>query len=133
MLSIFPELLNYSIWGIFIIRLVISFTLFYLAGELIFKKQKEITQKISSETGNSSFKHVWIKGNLWFLSLTSFLVAGFLVIGFLTQISAIIAAYLLFNLMYVDREQKFFYIVLAIISLTLLFFGPGPWSIDLPL
>lgn len=76
----------------------------------------------------------------WVFGLSGFITGGLLIIGFLTQIAAIISAYIFLNLSIIENKEKeifgqsnLLYIVMIIISLSLLLSGPGIFAIDLPL
>lgn len=134
MLSIFPELLSYSLLGVSFLRLIVGVTLGIISVEVLFIKREDLIAKIS--------KRGWFfaKYSLWLLGATSLLSALFMIIGFLVQPVAIISAYLFLNIMYLDSgknkvlsRSNLFYISMALISLTLLFLGPGIFSVDLPL
>jgi uncharacterized membrane protein YphA (DoxX/SURF4 family) len=63
-----------------------------------------------------------------------------LVVGFLTQGAAIVAAYIFVNLAIVDDKDDrifgqtgLFYLIMIAASVSLLFSGAGFWAIDLPL
>ena len=76
----------------------------------------------------------------WILGIIEIVTGGFLVAGFLTQVVAIIAAYLFLNVSLIDNNEpkifnqgRLFYVIMILISLTLLFSGAGLFALDLPL
>lgn len=76
----------------------------------------------------------WVFGGILIVS------GGFLIAGFLTQAVAIIAAYLFLNLSLLDsgkmkilNQSCLFYVVIIILSLSLLVSGAGLFAFDLPL
>lgn len=133
MLSIFPELLSYQLLGIFIIRVTVGILLLLLSIRILFNEKDLQLYKFkgSNETINTFF--------LWVLGITSLVSSSFMIVGFLTQVSAIISAYLFLDLMLLDKKRlvfgqgKLFYYSMAIICLSFLLLGPGAFSVDLPL
>jgi len=134
MLNPFPDLLVYSLLAPFILRLVAGL-IFINLGVLTFKNEKE----------------------RWFSSLTILRIPNpklavkilgaieiasgvMLVLGFYTQIAALILALLTFAEAYVEykdptvlKRNFVFYIMLLSIVLSLLLSGAGAFAIDLPL
>jgi uncharacterized membrane protein YphA (DoxX/SURF4 family) len=134
MLSIFPELLSYGIVSTTIIRILIGVCLIFFGYITLFKKKDQFSEKM--ETNNYPFGYA----APWIFGLAEFIVGTFLILGFLTQIAAIISAYIFLNLSIIENDKReifkqtpLFYIVLIIISLSLLLSGPGIFAIDFPL
>lgn len=133
MLSIFPQLLPFSLLGIFIIRITIGLTLLFIASDILSKKRNDFIKMLKLK------KFFMPEATVWLIGLTSIIVSFFMLAGFITQISAIISGYIFFNLMILDSENKIigqtkiFYIIMSIISFSFLFLGPGLFSLDLPL
>lgn len=72
--------------------------------------------------------------------LTEIITGLFLIIGFLTQLMLLIAVYIFFNLIFIEKHvgrvfnyPNIFYVSMIFVSLALLFLGPGLFAIDLPL
>jgi uncharacterized membrane protein YphA (DoxX/SURF4 family) len=132
MLSVFPEFLNYSLLGIFLIRAVVGISIFILSIN-VFKNRTKISKVISKK--GYAFSNFFITS----ISVTGLLSGLFLMAGILTQISALVIAYILLNLLLIDpkgellKQSKTFYISMIVICISFLFLGPGFFGIDIPL
>lgn len=122
MLSLFPSLFAYSVLTLGVLRLIIAIV-FIMEGYKSF----------SRKTAAGAFRTK-------FLSIIEVVGGIFLLVGFLTQATAIILGAISLKNTYLESrkgvgEQKLtaFYFLLCIISLSFLFLGPGLWSIDYPL
>jgi len=134
MLSIFPDLLPYGLFAPTIIRLSIAGILIYFGIQILSTKKGGFIARLQSS--NYPFAELMP----WPFGIVSFLSAGFLVIGFLTQAVAIVSAYLFLNFFIIDSgEEKvfnipnIFYVVMFFVSLSLLFSGAGFLALDFPL
>jgi len=141
MLSIFPELLPFALFTPTIIRVVIGFVLVYLGVLTLFKKRKIFTQKLIS------FKYPFPFVMVWFIGVLEICIGCLLIIGLLMQAIVMVAAYLFINIGIIDSkgrvsnldDDKIFgfswllYVVLIIISISLIFSGAGFLAIDLPI
>lgn len=134
MLSIFPELLSFSLLGIFIIRAVIGLTLILISIQILFIKKNSLVENIKNKGV------LFAKYSILLLGSVSLLSGAFMLVGFLVQISAIVSSYLFLNIMYLDsrsdnvlKQSRMFYIIMSLISISFLFIGPGIFSVDLPL
>jgi len=134
MLSIFPQLLPFTLFGIFLIRITVGLVIFYFAYQTLFTKRQKFIKKL--ELAN----HPFSKGSILMVGLTTLIASSFLIVGFLTQISSLVCGYLLLNLMMLDSgkekilgQTKLFYITISIICLSFLFLGAGFFAVDLPL
>lgn len=107
MLSVFPELFNYSQIAPLILRLGLAIVLARLGYLAVFKT---IT-KCEKITG-----------------LIQILAAIFLFLGFLTQVAALLAITTVFNV-----KSKILKLLIVSVALSLMLLGPGLLSIDLPL
>jgi hypothetical protein len=107
MLSVFPELFNYSQFGPFFLRLALAIVLIKIGYLAIFKPLKKYERAIG---------------------IAQWISALFLLLGFLTQIGALIALITSFK-----AEQKIMKPMIVAVALSLLFLGPGLLSFDLPL
>lgn len=118
MLSIFPELFTYQQIAPFIIRLVLAI-IFLSHGYSIFFKNR--------------------KFHIRFIGSAEIIAGGLLLIGFLTQLAAILISIITIisaikikseRGSWVDYEYNFLILACAI---ALLFLGPGILSFDIPL
>jgi uncharacterized membrane protein YphA (DoxX/SURF4 family) len=134
MLNTFPELLNYAMLGPTILRLVLAFTLISIGLDTIRNKRALFMAYFASKE--------YPLANIlpWKFAIVEVILGVFFLFGFFTQISALIAIYVLFSLFYIEnREEKilphtsFFYVVMIVIALSLLFTGAGAFAVDLPL
>ena len=134
MLNPFPELLTYSLLAPFILRLIAGL-IFIDLGVLAFKNEKKrwlaslSTLKVPNpKLAIKIFGGIEIIGGIMLL------------IGFYTQVAALVLALLTFAESYIEYKQPevlkrnfVFYIMLLAIILSLLFSGAGAFAIDLPL
>jgi hypothetical protein len=107
MLSVFPELFNYSQIAPFILRISLAIVLVRFGYLAIFKT---ITRREKT------------------IGIIQWLAAIFLFLGFLTQIAAFLTIATVFNV-----KPKIPKLMIASAALSLMFLGPGLFSIDLPL
>lgn len=134
MLNPFPELLTYSLLGPFVLRVVIGF-IFIDLGVLKFKSEKE--------RWLASFEALNLRPADLLLPLYALLqIAGgvLLVIGLWTQVAALafvvfsgIELYIEWQAREVLKRDIVFYILIFVISLSLLLTGAGAYAIDIPL
>ena len=134
MLNPFPELLYYSMLAPFILRVVVGL-LFLDLGILSFKTERE-RWLISL----SNFKIPNPKIVLKILGGIQIVGGIMLILGFYTQIAALMLALITFAEAYVEYQEPallkrnlIFYILLLAITLSLLLSGAGAFAIDLPL
>lgn len=121
-LSIFPVLLSYQQLAPFIIRVVLGITLAY------FGYHKILGGGQSSGSNSKTYGMVEI------------IIALFLVVGFWTQLAALLnAIILIIKLGFKIKEKKFltdgvnYYILLLVMAISLIFTGAGFLAIDYPL
>lgn len=134
MLNPFPELLSFGLFAPFVLRLALGFVFLNLG--------------YSKLTGEKSS---WVR----FFNLTPFKPASFwvtlfgtiqiiggimLLIGLYTQIAALVFAVIALAEVYIEKREPVllnrnlvFYILIFVISLSLLFSGAGFFAVDLPL
>ncbi len=134
MLNPFPDLLTYSLLAPLILRLVVGL-IFIDLGVL----------KLKSEKGRwlASFEAMHLRPADLFVNLYAFLqIAGgiLLIIGLWTQVAALmfviftgIELYIEMSAREVLKRDMVFYLLLFIISLSLLFTGAGAFAFDIPL
>lgn len=134
MLNPFPDLLTYSLIAPFILRVVAGFV-FVNLGALAFKNEKE-RWIISLATLQIPNPRITLK----ILSAIEILGGAMLILGFYTQIAALVLAILTFAESYVEHKDStilkrnfVFYLMLLTILLSLLFSGAGAFAFDLPL
>lgn len=134
MLNPFPELLTYGLLSPFILRVVVGF-IFVNLGLLAFKGEKE-RWIVSLATLNIPNPKIAVKifGAIEFVGGVMFLL------GYYTQIAALVLALLTFAEAYVEykdptilKRNFVFYVLILAITLSLLFSGAGAFAIDIPL
>jgi uncharacterized membrane protein YphA (DoxX/SURF4 family) len=134
MFSFFPSLLTYSLLSTTIIRITIGLILIGFSVACLFNKRTLIRQKLI--TRGYPFPSFVPP----ILGILSAICGCLLTVGFLTQIMAIVAAYVFLNLWIVDKgeikifgQSLLFYSVLMIFSFSLVLSGAGLFAFDLPL
>ncbi|OGF63909.1 hypothetical protein A2661_02000 [Candidatus Giovannonibacteria bacterium RIFCSPHIGHO2_01_FULL_45_24] len=140
MLSIFPQFLDYGFYAPTILRVALG-AIFLAHGW-----QKLVSDKVQFAGWFESMKFRPGKFWAWLVTLAEFLGGICLIVGFLTQLAALVlAVQFLAILLWFKRGQKFigglsageagwefdFLILLALLALLVL--GPGALAIDLPL
>lgn len=133
--SLFPHLLDYQMLGIFMIRATLGLIFVYFAyTKILYKRHEQIEffEKLKMHPTKVFF---------WVVALIE-LVAGIgLTVGLYTQAAAIVTGVLMIFAFFIKHHRPTvlphntaeFYILLAVVSLALLFLGPGAFSFDLPL
>lgn len=127
MLSTFWQLLAVPMIGSTILRLTIAIIAIVL-GYRTFKAAKIL----ASHTGKHKLPFA--------VGVVEIICGVFLLFGFLTQVFALILCLTSLSLFFTRRhyaataiESRMFYVLLALSSLTILFYGAGIIAIDLPL
>lgn len=134
MLNPFPDLLTYSLLAPFMLRLVAGL-IFVNLGTLAFKKEKN--RWLYSITALKIPKPELV---LKIISTLEIVGGIMLILGFYTQLAALILSVFTLAEIFVEhrdptilKRNYVFYLMLFIISLSLLFSGAGAYAIDLPL
>ncbi len=128
--SILPSLFDWAFWVPFFFRLFLAFQLYREARRLMQGGEDAlVTEGMSAPTPSAK------KTLAWVMMLLSFLFF----IGFGVQVIAVFTscAYLL-RMIQVSKRQKTdalqsLLFLSALVSFSLLFLGPGPYAVDLPL
>lgn len=134
MLNPFPELLNYSLLAPFLLRVVIGL-IFIDLGMLKFRGEKG--------RWIASCEALGVRPADFFVTLYGLLqIAGglLLLIGLWTQVAALVFAIFTFAELYVEwsantvlKRDLTFYLLVFVISLSLLLTGAGAYAFDIPL
>ncbi|MBX4181494.1 DoxX family membrane protein [Candidatus Parcubacteria bacterium] len=134
MLNLFPELLNYSLLGPFILRVLLG---------LIFIDLGVLKFKVERPRWIASFETLHLRPADLFVSIYGALqvIGGLLLIlGLWTQLAAL--AFVIFSgaELYVEwsareilKRDAVFYLLVFVISLSLLLTGAGAYAFDIPL
>ena len=120
MLSVFPELLNYQLLAVFILRAVLG-ALFVKYGVIKIARRQEKSWKA--------------------IGLLEVICGLMLVAGLFTQIASLLIFIMMAGAVAIKIKTKDavlkssydFYVLLLLVSFSLLFLGPGIFSFDLPL
>lgn len=124
MLSLFPELLDWSWYVPFFFRVFLGAYLLCIAGMLI--KKRELVK-------NNDALAFFMGGILLILLALSFLIGAFVqAVGAVGFALAMVALFLKRKHTQ-GTESVPFYLLIGFVSLSLVFLGPGPYSFDLPL
>lgn len=134
MLNPFPELLVYSMLAPFLLRIIAGF-IFIDLGILLFKGEKE-RWLLSLNTLHIPNPKLVVK----ILGVIEIVGGVALLLGAYTQIAALILALLTFIEIYIEYKNPevikrtfVFYLLVLVITLSLLFSGAGAFAFDLPL
>ena len=134
MLSIFPSLLTYELIAPFILRVVLGALFINISILKIGAERERWSVFFNGFKMRPAIVFVWI------LATIEFVGGVFLVFGFLTQLVALIFTILTFAELSIEFKEEvllkrniIFYLLVFVISLSLLFTGPGFFAIDLPL
>jgi putative oxidoreductase len=134
MLNPFPDLLTYSLLAPFILR-VIAGLIFVNLGVLAFRNEKE-RWIISLSALSIPRPKLAVK----IFGIIEIIGGIMLVVGFYTQIAALVLALFTFAESYIEykdpailKRNFVFYIMLLAILLSLLLSGAGSFAFDLPL
>jgi uncharacterized membrane protein YphA (DoxX/SURF4 family) len=132
MLSIFPELLVYTLAAPFILRLAAG-ALFLMWGVGCFTSTKQALRARLEEWSLPSKEAVFVLG------LLELAIGALLLLGLYTQVAALLGAALTAKFAFLSRKEPFgsasvtVYILVALISFSLALTGPGFFAFDLPL
>lgn len=133
MLSIFPELLNYSFFGIFLVRISLAIFLIFIFKKIILKRNVfvEKLKTIGMPLPNFTF---------WTLPILTFISGACILVGLYTQAAALISSFVCMKLGVIDSTKNsvlgnsfLVYFSAFIISVSLLFLGAGAFAFDLPI
>ncbi|MEK7568888.1 MAG: DoxX family protein [Patescibacteria group bacterium] len=133
--SLFPSLLDYQMLGVFLLRVTLGLIFVYFWYEKITHQR---TERIHF------FEKLGMKPAVLYFALTAYTegIAGtLLVVGLWTQGAAIATGTLMllasilkfFKPNALPRNTIEFYIILSVVSFSLLFLGAGAFAFDLPL
>ena len=133
--SLFPSLLDFQMLGVFVLRVTLGLIFVYFWYEKITRQKAELIR---------FFEKLGLRPAKVYFNIVSSVegVAGvLLVVGLYTQGVVIVTGSLMLLATIIKwrkpsalhRNTIDFYIILAVVSFSLLFLGPGAFAIDLPL
>ena len=131
MLNTFPELLSYSLLSPFILRVVLGFVFLKFGLHVLSKKEPVVCKSLLGNYHNDSLNKL--------LGIVHTLAGLLLVVGLYTQIVSIFV--FLSSLIFfvntksskLSHQKPVFYVLLMVISISLLFSGAGAFGLDMPL
>ncbi len=135
MLNPFPDLLTYSLLAPFVLRVTLALILLSIAYMHLTKERLSGTaSRLRTEMGGLGTYVIWYLGTIE-------LIAGIsLLVGFLTQIGAILGIIAGIELFFLRKRyttitphHKSFYVLIIVMSFSLLLTGAGAIAFDLPL
>lgn len=137
MLNVFPDLLFLQLLAPFLIRITVGLMFLWIGYSYMFRDREVLISQISNKWPRLGPFSVWSGG------IFEMITGVFLIVGFLTQIAAIVGMLIAMDALFVkllykdlDKVAKYsrmFYILIFIASLSLLFSGAGAFAFDLPL
>mgnify|MGYP001946650287 FL=1 len=137
MLNIFPDLLFLQLLSPFMLRIAVGIMLFWIGYSYLLRDRETVVAQLSSKWPKCAPYFVPF-GGVFYMITGIFLIAGLYtqgaaIAGILIAIDALFVKFLYKDLDKVAEYSKMFYILILIISLSLLFSGAGAFAIDLPL
>jgi len=134
MLNTFPTLLAFGMFAPLFLRLALGLTFFFIGLSSVTQRKESYVKRFQRQ------KFPFPKVCLWTLGVIEIIVGIFITIGLYTQISALVALYVSFNLLILERGENrvlphtpLLYVILGVISFSLLFSGAGFLAFDFPL
>ena len=125
MLSLFPELLDWGWYVPFFFRI-------FLACYILSAGYCFIKLGFTKESQNGS-AHRMLGGLLVILGLGFLIGIAVQPLGAVGFVTALVACYFKNKKSSFTTESVNFYLLIGLVSLSLVFLGPGPYSFDLPL
>jgi hypothetical protein len=135
MLSLFPQLLDYSLFGPTILRIGTGLYLLYLAYQVAWGSKKDMKEIFSYYP---MFQPTWIFTSI--STLLTLIIATLITVGLYTQVMAIIIILVGVKMIILEKlyGTKFglhpsTHLLIILIQISLLIMGPGTVAFDLPL
>lgn len=133
--SLFPSFLDYQLLGVFIVRVTLGFIIINFAYKNIFSERlerTEIFEKLKIRPAKVFF---------WIVTAAEFIGGVGLLVGFYTQLVGIVVGFFMVFVALIKHHHPNvlpkntveFYVILAVVSFSFLFLGPGVFAIDLPM
>lgn len=135
MLSVFPDLFIFTFLAIFVLRVMMGLMLLQFAHQGFFHERAQY--KIFFHRFGNKASLVLFKTAV----VVEFTLGILLVLGYATQIAALITGSLLFVAFVIKMKRPSlipystpsFFLILSVVSLMLIFLGPGAFAFDYPL
>lgn len=125
MLSLFPQLLDWGWYVPFIFRILLGFYFFSIGYSF--------TRSRSTKSGQDGLAWLILGALIITLSLGFFLGVYVQIVGVVGFIFSLMAIYFKHRNASFTPESVRYYMLLGVVSLSLLFLGAGPHAFDLPL
>ena len=125
MLSLFPQLLDWGWYVPFIFRIFLGFYFFFIGYSF--------TRSSRAKSGQDSLAWLILGALIILLSLGFFLGLYVQIVGVIGFTLSLLAIYFKHKNASFTPETVKYYLLLGVVSLSLLFLGAGPHAFDLPL
>jgi uncharacterized membrane protein YphA (DoxX/SURF4 family) len=137
MLNPFPDLLFLSLLAPFLIRITVGALFIWVGYSYLFREREAVAVALERRWPRRAMLFI-LFGGIFDVIAGIFLVAGFLtqiaaIAGMLIAIDALFVKWLYKDLDGVAKYSRPFYILIFIVSLSLLLSGAGAFAVDLPL
>ena len=144
MLNTFPELLILGFFAPFILRTAVGLAFLWFGYNKLFQQRTELIVSLQTNPIGPSFLKQYVKTLapfiIWAIGITEILIGIFFIVGYLTQIAALISIILLLKALYFRKHYPLLaphsplaYLLIIAISVSLLISGAGAFAFDLPL
>lgn len=134
MLNVFPDLLTFALLGPFVLRVTVGIILLVFAYTHLVQRREAIRMALSERW--KSLGPIFV----WYLGTFEAIAGVLLVIGFLTQIAALLVIVISLKMLVLKKKHAVLarhgtvaYILILAIALSLLVTGAGAFAFDLPL
>ena len=133
--SLFPDLFTYSFIAIFVLRAFVGFMF------LSFAHQTYRYERAQYKTFFHRFSKKGASSFLWFAFAIELILGIAILVGYYTQLAALIGGTLLLVAFFVKKKlpallpysTPSFYFMFCILTFSFLFLGPGAFAFDYPL
>jgi uncharacterized membrane protein YphA (DoxX/SURF4 family) len=137
MLNIFPDLLFLQLLAPFMLRVALGAMFVWIGYSYLFKDREVVFAQLENKWPK------FARPCLIFGGIFEIITGGFLLAGLFTQVTAIAGTLIAIDALFVKflykdldkvaKYSKMFYILVLVVSLSLLFSGAGAFAVDLPL
>jgi len=134
MLSIFPTLLAYGLFGTTFLRISLGVIFIWLGLRALSTERKELLSQLTH------LGFLPARFSLTLLSTLELLGGLFVALGLYTQVGALLIALISAKIVFwsmlnkpISKEPAVFYVMAFVMAITILFIGPGIFAFDLPL
>lgn len=132
MLNVFPHLLTFGFIAPLLLRVTLGVTLFMIGRSMITMKYISVAAYFETQEYPLA---TWLPRLIGYAACVT---GVFCVLGFFTQLAALVAIYILLNMMFIEhRDERIFdysqvfYLIMIVIASSLVFSGAGLWAVDM--